>query len=298
MTSGMIFDVKRYAIHDGPGIRTTVFFKGCSLSCWWCHNPEGLSPSRELMLWPERCITCEACRSACTNSAIIAIDNPNVTDRDKCKVCGVCSEACPANAREIIGKQTSVNEVIQEVERDLAFYGESGGVTISGGEPLAQPVFLHTLLGKCREKGIRTAVDTSGYAEKKILTTISGETDLFLYDLKVIDDEKHQLYTGVSNRQIIDNLKLLDELGKQLIIRFPLIPGVNSNQANLDTMSELLSKLRNIREINILPYHTLGVEKAKRLGKRAKTFKKPSDTTVNHTLKSLKSVGFDVKIGE
>jgi pyruvate formate lyase activating enzyme len=249
------------------------------------------------MLWPDRCIKCRACISACTNSAISVIDNSIVTDRDKCEVCGSCSEECPARAREMIGKQVSVTEVMQKVERDLSFYGETGGVTISGGEPLAQPVFLHAILKRCKEKGIHTTVDTGGYVEKKILTKISRDIDLFLYDLKVMDNEKHKLYTGVSNWQIIQNLRQLDKLDKEIIIRFPLIPSVNNDKANIDTLCELISGLRHIIEINILPYHTLGVEKAKRLGKKAQIFNKPTEKTLKLTLKSIKNIGFNVKIG-
>lgn len=296
MAEGLIFDVKRYAIHDGPGIRTTVFFKGCPLSCWWCHNPEGRSFCKELMVWPDRCIDCRICELACPNSAISLLNNSIVTERDKCKVCGICAAKCPANAREIVGRIVSVDEVMQEVEKDFPFYDESGGITVSGGEPLAQPVFLHTLLNKCKNKDIHTTVDTSGYTEKKILAKISNKVDLFLYDLKVMDCKKHELYTGVSNRPIIENLEMLDTLGKQIIIRFPLIPRVNSTKANISAMCELVSGLKNIRRINILPYHRLGVDKAKRLGKQIRIFAKPTDRMLDQSLRLIKSYGFDVNV--
>lgn len=297
MAEGIIFDVKRYAIHDGPGIRTTVFFKGCPLSCWWCHNPEGLSFSKELMVWPNRCIKCRICTSACPNSAISISNDSIVTDRDKCKSCGICAEKCPAGAREIVGEKVSVDKLMQEVEKDLPFYEGSGGVTVSGGEPLSQPAFLHALLSRCREKGIHTTVDTSGYAEKKTLAKISRNVDLFLYDLKVMDSRKHKLYTGVSNKHIIANLKLLDTLGKKTFIRFPLVPYVNSNRANIRAMCELASGLRNVNGVDVLPYHRLGVEKAKRLGKEVKIFEKPSDTMLKQSLRSIKSYGLAAKIG-
>ncbi len=249
------------------------------------------------MIWPDRCIGCRTCLSACTNSAISLLNDLIATERDKCKACGVCAAKCPTNTREIIGKEVSVDEVMLEVEKDLPFYGESGGLTVSGGEPLAQPVFLHAFLDKCKNKSIHTTVDTSGYAEAKILTKISKKVDLFLYDLKVMDCKKHKLYTGVSNRPIIENLELLDALGKHLIIRFPLIPSVNSTEANMGAMCELISGLRNIKEISVLPYHKLGVDKAKRLGKEAKIFAKPSDRILNQSLRLIKSYGFPVNLG-
>lgn len=297
LVAGLIFDIKRYAIHDGPGIRTTVFFKGCLLSCWWCHNPEGRFSDMELMIWPNRCIGCRSCVSSCANRAISTRDGSIVTNRDKCKVCGVCVEKCPTNAREIVGKWVSVNELMHEVEKDFPFYEGSGGITASGGEPLIQPVFLDAFLSACKEKDIHTALDTSGYAEKRILMKISKNVDLFLYDLKVMDDEKHRLYTGVSNKRILENLELLDTLDKKIIIRFPLIPHINSNGENIRNMCEFISRLRNVKEVAVLPYHRLGVEKARRLSKEARVFDKPSNRMLNHTLKLIKSLGLKVKIG-
>ncbi len=297
MVEGLIFDIKRYAIHDGPGIRTTVFFKGCPLHCWWCHNPEGQSFTRELMIWPDRCIQCQTCIPACPNSAISPSNNSLVTERDKCRVCGVCAAKCPANAREIVGKTMSVDEVMQEVEKDHEFYAESGGLTASGGEPLAQPAFLHALLTRCKEADIHTTVDTSGYAEKKTLAKISGTVDLFLYDLKMMDSKKHRLHTGVSNKIIIGNLKMLDRLGKQLVIRFPLIPRVNSAEASITRICELVSGLKNVEEISILPYHKLGVDKAKRLGKKSRVHVKPSDRLLNQSMRLIRSYGLVVSVG-
>jgi len=295
--TGLIFDIKRYAIHDGPSIRTTIFFKGCPLSCWWCHNPEGQLSGLELMIWPNRCIGCRTCVSTCGSQAISIMENSIVTDRDKCKMCGVCAEKCPTKAREVVGKWVSVNELMQEVEKDLLFYEGSGGVTLSGGEPLAQPVFLDALLNACRKKNIHTALDTCGYADKEILIKIHKNVDLFLYDLKVMDDRKHKLYTGVSNKQIMKNLELLNALGKNIIIRFPLIPYVNSSKDSILAICKFISKLQNIKEIDVLPYHRLGIEKAKRLNKEAKTFEKPSDELLQNCLEVIKNFGFEPKIG-
>lgn len=298
MITGMIFDIKRYAIHDGPGIRTTLFFKGCPLHCWWCHNPEGQSFDPELMIWPERCINCRTCVSACPNSAVSTANGSIVTDRSKCKACGVCAEKCPANAREIVGKKFSVDGLMQEAEKDVPFYDESGGgITISGGEPLAQPMFLNAFSSACKKEGIHVALDTNGYAKTEIVMKVSRNVDLFLYDLKVMDDKKHKLHTGVSNKLILKNLKRLDSLGKRIIVRFPLIPSVNSDEENVRSMSDFVSRLKNVEEIDILPYHRLGVEKAKRLGKTAKSFKNLSNEMVENIAKELKSFGLKVKIG-
>jgi pyruvate formate lyase activating enzyme len=296
VTAGLIFDIKRYAVHDGPGIRTTVFFKGCPLSCWWCHNPEGKEFRRELMVWPNRCIKCQTCMSACPNSAISISNNSIVTERDKCKVCGICASKCPANAREIVGKTVSADDVMHEVEKDREFYGETGGLTLSGGEPLAQPVFLRVLLNQCKDAGIHTTVDTSGYVESKILIKISSMVDLFLYDLKIMDCKKHKQHTGVSNKSIIENLRMLDRLGKQIIVRFPLIPQINNTEDNITSMCELLSELKNVGCISILPYHRLGVDKAKRLGKVVRVCTNPSDKLLNQTIKLIKSFGLAVNV--
>jgi len=295
---GLIFDVKRYAIHDGPGIRTTVFFKGCPLSCWWCHNPEGQSFEPELMTWPDRCVGCKTCVSVCPNSAVSAVNGSIFTDRSRCKACGVCAEKCPANAREIVGKRISVDELTREVKKDLPFYEESGGgVTVSGGEPLAQPVFLNAFLSACKKEGVHTALDTSGYAETETVLKISENVDLFLYDLKLMDEEKHRLYTGVPNKLILKNLEKLNSLGKRTFVRFPLIPGVNDDEENVYALGEFVSKLRSVEEIDILPYHKLGTEKARRLGKEVKLFEKPSDETVENVAKELEKFGLKVKKG-
>ncbi|UCE96162.1 MAG: glycyl-radical enzyme activating protein [Candidatus Bathyarchaeota archaeon] len=296
MTEGLIFDIKRYAIHDGPGIRTTVFFKGCPLSCWWCHNPEGKEFRRELMVWPNRCIKCQTCKSACPNSAISLSNNSLVTKRDKCKVCGKCATKCPTNAREIVGKTLKAEDVMIEVETDHEFYGETGGLTVSGGEPLAQPAFLRTLLNQCKDSGIHTTLDTSGYAERRILTKISKVVDLFLYDLKIMDCKKHKQHTGVSNKSIIENLRILDRLGNQIIVRFPLISRINDAEDNITSMCELLSDLKNVGGISILPYHRLGVNKAKRLGKVVRACAYPSDKLLNRAMKLIKSFGLAVNL--
>ena len=208
-TTGEIFDIKKYAIHDGPGIRTTVFFKGCPLSCWWCHNPESLSGDTHRLYRPERCIGCRECLAACSHGAIPDFDGQPQWNAADCRYCRSCAEICPAEAVEFIGKSMTVNEVLSEISKDTLFYDQSrGGVTISGGEPLMQPGFLMQLLDACGERSFHRTVDTSGHVDTNLLMDAAARTDLFLYDIKHMDSEKHLRYTGVSNDKILHNLSI------------------------------------------------------------------------------------------
>lgn len=265
MQVATIFNIMRYSIHDGPGIRTTVFFKGCPLSCWWCHNPESHNHKPELSFFPRKCITCGKCLSSCEAKAITLIDKQIQINYQLCNLCGKCAEVCPANALELIGDQKTVAEVMREIEKDLIFYDESGGgVTFSGGEALAQPSFLKEILRECKEKEIHTAIETSGYAKFAVLEEIAEYVDLFLYDLKLIDKDKHLKYIGVDNSLILDNLKKLAALSADIIVRIPIIPGINDDEENLKKSAELIFSL-GIKEVHLLPYHQAGVEKYKRL---------------------------------
>ncbi|MCD6419293.1 MAG: glycyl-radical enzyme activating protein [Synergistetes bacterium] len=299
MSGGIIFDIKRFSVHDGPGIRTTIFFKGCPLSCWWCHNPESQSMNPELMLWPDRCIGCETCIKVCPNKAVSLIDNMIVTNRKKCVACGVCADNCPASAREIVGRRVSVEELLRDIEKDVTFYDESGGgVTISGGEPFLQWEFLENLLKECREREIHTAVDTTGYVDSDVILRVSDVIELFLYDLKLMDDSKHKYYTGVSNGLILKNLKLLDSAGKRIFARFPLIPGINDDEDNIRKTAEFVSGLSSVEEIDVLPYHKGGEQKAKRIGKRyLYNGEQPTDEVVERVVNLLQGYGLKVKIG-
>ena len=267
--TGMVFNIQRFSVNDGPGIRTTVFLKGCPLHCRWCHNPESISPKQELVLREDRCVRCGDCRTLCTNGAITVQDGDYITSRELCKVCGDCVKLCYAEAREVVGKEMSVEEVLKEIEKDAVFFNESaGGVSFSGGEPLLQHEFLLSLLKVCKKKGYYTAVDTTGFTSQKILEKITPDVDLFLYDLKTLDDSKHIEYTGVSNRVILENLKFLVHRQKEIIVRIPVIPGVNDTSEELARIGTFVTELGGIREIQILPYHQTGIDKYVRLGKK------------------------------
>jgi len=298
MTTGIIFNIQRYSIHDGPGIRTTIFLKGCPLNCWWCQNPESQLSGQEMVFWEDRCIGCGACSTICPSNVIQMKNRIPVTEKEKCLLCGKCIEKCPALAREIIGKKLTVEEVAKEVEKDLVFYEESGGgVTFSGGEPLRQPEFLEGLLNDCREKKIHTAVDTSGFISWGILNKICPKVDLFLYDLKLMDDEKHKKYTGVSNELILENLKKLSSVHHNIFIRFPIIPGINDDSQNIKKMGEFLSSLK-IAQINLLPYHYIGIDKYRRLGRTYKlvTTPPPSEEKLSEISGILRKFNLNVKL--
>ncbi len=300
MRKGMIFNVERYAIHDGPGIRTTVFFKGCSLRCWWCHNPEGQNLSRELVFRENRCINCGECVKKCPRKALACSSREVVLNRKNCNVCGVCAQVCPSEALSVAGQEKSTEEVVETIERDIAFYDESGGgATFSGGEPLMQPDFLKELLSLCNEKGIHTTLDTSGYASREVLDIISHKVNLFLYDIKSMDDAKHKKYTGASNRLVLKNLQRIISGGCDIAVSLPIIPGVNNDEKNICRTGEFLSSLRNVKYVSLLPYHRAGVAKYKNLGRHFKLEKtqSPSSMEIDALKQRLETFGLEVRIG-
>lgn len=264
--TGTIFDIKRFAVHDGPGIRTTVFFKGCPLRCLWCHNPESMKIQRQIVFFENKCIGCGECFKRCPNKAIEATPQGRKYYRERCTLCGTCVEYCYAEATVMQGKIVSVEEVIEEVKKDMPFYENSGGgVTLSGGEPTMQPEFCIAILQESKKAGMHTALDTSGYTKFDILKEIIKYVDLILYDLKVIDPQKHKEYTGVTNEIIISNLKEVDKIDVPIEIRIPTIPGFTDSEDNLLATCELINSLRNVERIKMLPYHRLGEGKYARL---------------------------------
>jgi pyruvate formate lyase activating enzyme len=288
---GWIFNIQKYSVHDGPGIRTTVFFKGCPLACAWCHNPEGISPKPEIIVQASRCLVCGECRKACPLTASVGDRHgnneitpspgslpippasPNANPgglparNEACTFCGACIDACPTEARQMAGRPATVHDIMDVILQDRIFYEESGGgVTLSGGEPLMQPWFLEALLLACRARDIHTAVDTSGLAAADHLRRIAPLTDLFLFDLKLMDDALHRKHCGVSNSLILENLKSLATTHSNLWLRLPLIPGINDSDDNLEALARFAAALPGVRQVNLLPYHKTGVRKFQQVG--------------------------------
>ena len=267
MTStGRVFNLQRCSVHDGPGIRTTVFLKGCPLSCSWCHNPEGIDEAPVLMISADRCLTCGACSEACPVEKGGAVPAGQVWDRGACTCCGSCVEVCPADARELAGLDYSVCELVDELERDRVFFETSGGgVTFSGGEPLAQAGFLIDCLRECRRRGLHTTVDTCGLAARETLLEVARSADLLLFDLKHMDPIRHRSETGSDNRLILDNLRALSESDVEIWVRIPLIPGFNDDAANIEATGAFLEGLRRRYRVFVLPYHGIANGKRSRL---------------------------------
>lgn len=296
---GIVFDAKKFAVDDGPGIRTTIFLKGCPLRCWWCHNPEGQVSAPELMFRSMKCTGCAECVSICPKDAIARDGKIISIDRKKCTICGRCCEKCPTEALTIVGKETSLDDVLREIDKDLIFYQDSeGGVTASGGEPLFQPRFLNAILDRCRDRNVHTAVDTCGYASHSSVSMVSGKADLFLYDLKMMDDKKHRKYTGVSNKPILSNFRKLARNGNNILVRFPIIPGINDSEENVTQTAEFLVSC-GTKNMNLLPYHRAGIEKYTGLGKTYKLQKtlSPSEHKLRQIKKELEASGLRVKMG-
>ena len=267
-STGVVFNVQSYSIHDGPGIRTVVFLKGCPLSCVWCSNPESQRIDPELGIMYDRCTSCGECVRKCPQGALSLSDSGTIEiDREKCIVCGICEEACPYNARKVFGRETSLENLMSEIEKDMPFYIRSGGgVTFSGGEPTLQDTILLPLLSACKEKFIATAIETCGFIrDREKLGKILQLVDLVLYDIKCIDEEMHKQFTGVSNRIILENAKYIASTEKKMIIRIPVIPGFNATVEEMKKIARFTADLKTVTEVNLLPYHELGKGKYKML---------------------------------
>lgn len=263
---GTVFNIQRYSLHDGPGIRTIPFLKGCPLACKWCSNPESQKPQPEIMYQKSNCIRCGKCFEACRYGAL-SKENPYMVDRDRCVACGACAEVCPTNALVLKGKKMTVWEVIHELQKDENIYRRSdGGITLSGGESLSQPKFTRELLRACKERGWHTAIETTGMTTKEIIELVMPFVDLALTDIKIIDPSIHKNVTGVDNQIILENLIRISNLTKT-IVRIPVIPNVNDNIEAIREIAEFTKLMKNINEIHLLPYHNFGENKYNLLGR-------------------------------
>lgn len=259
-----IFDIKRFAVHDGAGIRTTVFFKGCPLKCIWCHNPEGISGKAQLAYFTNKCMSCGECVRACGTGAHFIENGIHNFDRSKCIACGKCEEVCLGDALKFYGKEMTVDELLPIVLEDREFYGNDGGVTLSGGECLTQADFCLEFLRELKKEGINTAVDTCGFVLRKAFEKVIPYTDIFLYDLKAYDEDVHAKCTGRSNKRVLENLKYIDSCGGKTEIRIPYIPGYNSDQ--MEKLADFIGTLKNVTAVSVLPYHNYAGSKYESLG--------------------------------
>jgi len=272
LEKAFIFNIMRYSVHDGPGIRTTVFFKGCPLSCRWCHNPEGLDAKPQETFNPKKCIKCGRCAEGCE---------------------------CPTGARETIGYEIGVSDLMKEIKKDLLFYEQSGGgVTFSGGEPLSQAQFLIEVLERCKEEYINTAIDTSGFCDTQTLLKTAEMANYFLYDIKIIDSAKHEKYCGVPNKIILENLARLSETKAKLLIRIPVISGINDDMTEMRSIFEFLGGVKNIETVHLLPYHNIQAEKYKKIGLKYKLSKISSEESPNmNEIVSMFAAKYRTRVG-
>ena len=298
-TTGRLFEIQRFSIHDGPGIRTTVFLKGCPLRCVWCHNPEGVSPEPLLSFLPDKCIGCRYCLSACSHQAHRAEEGGgHVLDRAACVVCGQCAKTCYSGALEVVGRDVTVEEALDEVLKDRPFYETSGGgMTLSGGEPLLQIEFTEALLARAVEEGLNTAVETCGHAAWDRFERVMGHVGLFLYDVKETDAARHLEYAGVAGDLIFENLRRLHDAGAKVLVRLPIVPGLNDRPDHFENVAALAKRLPRLLGLEIMPYHRLGTSKLARFGltpRMATDTEAPSRETVAGWVATLRGLGAKV----
>ncbi len=302
-TKGIVFNIQHYSIHDGPGIRTTVFVNGCPLRCAWCQNPESQTRLPRLFFTAEKCTGCGKCASVCTQHAITICEKLSKTDRLLCKACGACVEACPNEARSLMGKEMTAQEVFNDVNSDAIFYEKSGGgVTISGGDPLLQYDFVIEILKLCKAAGFHTAIDTSGYATWEIFKQVLKNVDLVLYDLKHMDNAEHIRCTGVSNELILDNARrIIKEMPSiKMLARIPIVPGYNDSKENIIMTARFISReLDKSIKVHLLPYHRMAETKYERLEEPhlALKIESPTDEYMEELRKIVESFGLEAVIG-
>ncbi len=297
---GQIYNIQRYSLHDGPGIRTTVFLKGCPLSCAWCHNPESQQLSPQLMVNPTLCMGCHECVKGCETGALLAADKQMKVIDNQCILCGACQKACPAGAIEIIGKGYTLEQVVSEVLKDRTFYDSSGGgVTLSGGEPLQQWTFALALVKALKKEKIHITLDTSGHEQWAHLEPFLGLVDLYLYDVKHMDPDRHRRWTGVDNLRILDNLERLMDQGEKIWIRLPLIPGINDQEDHLHDLAAFVSRGQGVDKVCLLPYHGFAAGKYDQLGMvyDMKDKKKPGPDRILASKALLEGYGLEVQVG-
>mgnify|MGYP001115213527 CR=1 FL=1 len=299
---GWIFDIKRFSVHDGPGVRTTVFLKGCSLRCVWCHNPESINPKPELLVHATRCIACGVCLEICPNKAHqITARGERTYDRDLCDLCGLCVESCYAGALLMVGRKVSADDVMAVVREDAKFYEISGGgVTLSGGEPLFQGEFATAILQKCKAEGLHTAVQTSGHVTWEAITQALPYVDLWLYDLKHLSPQRHKQYTGASNRLILNNLRRLSSYGSPIEVHVLIIPRINDSKEDIGLVAHLLASLKNITAVRLLTYHRLAGSKYHSLGREntMPNVASPSGRRLRQISRWINQYGLEVVVPE
>jgi len=308
--TGLVFNIQRFSIHDGPGIRTTVFLKGCSLRCYWCHNPEGQAAGAELQVYPERCINCMECVARCPNGAQQVRDQLHVFIREQCAGCGLCIDGCSSDAIVLAGKLVTVTEVMDEILRDRLFYETSeGGVTLSGGEPVLQPEFAREILKRCQEEGIHTAIETCGNYAWEEVESLLPHIDLILMDLKHMNEERHRQYSDVSNRLILENARRFAMTDLPIIFRTPVVPTVNDSEEEIAAIVHFIKNLRDARmqrsrgaetpatiQYELLPFHRLATDKYRSLGLdyRAKDIVTPAPESIERLVTFALASGVDV----